>query len=240
MSALRESDPAANRPPSPRNETIGRSAGSPAAGAMKQSTYWLLEGSSNRGYKHVPTGFSVGAALFGPFWAAWKGSLALLLAFSAGSAILYFLPQWVASPYSPGLSRTLPTLASAGYVAVLGLYSNTWFRSALESDGWKLVGMTHMKRPQPPEQVGEWVVREYALITWPVNDPPQKPTARSPNAAGYLVGQHERDTTRWTLIPADRSWSALEEVLFDSQQEARALAEEHHPVLQGQWRVMAG
>lgn len=149
-------------------------------------------------------------------------------------------PQWVASPYSPGLSRTLPPLASAGYVAVLGLYSNTWFRSALESDGWKLVGMTHMKRPQPPEQVGEWVVREYALITWPVNDPPQKPTARSPNAAGYLVGQHERDTTRWTLIPADRSWSALEEVLFDSQQEARTLAEERHPVLQGQWRVMAG
>jgi len=82
---------------------------------MKQSTYWLMEGGNPRGHKHLSTGFSLGAAVLGPVWAVWRGSLALLIAFSAGSAMLYFLPQWLASPYSPGLSRTVPGIISAFY-----------------------------------------------------------------------------------------------------------------------------
>lgn len=203
---------------------------------MKQGTYWLLEGSNHRGHKHLSTGFSIGAALFGPFWAAWRGSLALMLAFSAGSAFLYFLPQWLYSPYSLGLSRTVPALVSASYTAALGLFANRWYRMALESDGWKVIGLTHMKSARPPEQYGEWVARESVVVSWPAGEQPVAAAPGSNTVAGYLIAQHELDADRWMLIAADRSWSTLEEIPASSSHQAKDMAEERQPEVRGHWR----
>jgi hypothetical protein len=203
---------------------------------MKQGIYWLLEGSKHQGNKHLSTGFSIGAALFGPFWAAWRGSLALLVAFSAGSALLYFLPQWLYSPYSLGLSRTVLALVSTSYTVALGLFANRWYRMALESDGWKVIGLTRMKSARPPEQYGEWVVRESVVVSWPAGAQPVAAARGRKAVAGYLVAQHELDADRWILIAADRSWSALEETPAASSNQAKALAEERQPEVAGRWR----
>lgn len=203
---------------------------------MKQGTFWLLEGSKHHGHKHLSTGFSIGAALFGPFWAAWRGSLALLVAFSAGSALLYFLPQWLHSPYSPGLSRTVLALVSTSYTVALGLFANRWYRMALESDGWKVIGLTHMKSAKPPEQYGEWVVRESVVVSWPAGEQPVAGATWWEAVAGYLVAQHEFDADRWMLVAVDRSWSGLEEIPADSPLQAKALAEERQPEVAGRWR----
>ena len=203
---------------------------------MKQGIYWLLEGSRHRGYKHLSTGFSIGAALFGPFWAAWRGSLALMLAFSTGSVILHFLPQWLATPHSPVLSLTVFLVVAVGYMAALARFANSWYRMALESDGWRVIGLTHMKSPTPPNQHSELIVRESAVVSWPTGEQPVATAPGSNAVAGYLVAQHELDADRWMLIAADRSWSALEEIPAASSHHAKGLAEERQPEVTGRWR----
>ena len=202
---------------------------------MKQGTYWQLQHIKTRDYKFVDSGFSIGAALFGPFWAIRKGSLILFAGFCAVWIFLYFLPQWVISPYSPGLSKWLVAVANIAFVVTLGLFSNAWYRMALESDGWKMAGKTRIVSTKVPAQIGEWVVRSYGWVIWPANEL-VKPTANAPSrTAGYLIGQHEIDDTQWQLMATNSSWTPIEDTPADSQLNAKRIAEERHPILRNRW-----
>lgn len=204
---------------------------------MNQASFWVLDG-GHRGIKHVPIGFSWAAAAFGPFWAMWRGSTALLAAFSAGATLLYLMPGWLATPYSPALSKTLPVLIGAVYIACIGAFAHTWLRMALEADGFKLAGQTHMRIPQPPRTVGELAVKHYAVVTWPPgSSPPHPPDQRQP-VAGYLIAQHERENAMWYLVSTDVTWTPMEEIQTGSLEKAKALADAQAPSLRDNWRVL--
>lgn len=121
-----------------------------------------------------------------------------------------------------------------------GVFASRWYRMALESEGWKVIGLTHMKSSTPPTQLGEWVVRESAVVSWPAGEPPVAATPGSKAVAGYLIAQHEREEGSWMLFAADRSWSALDEIPADSSHQAKTVAETRHPEVTGQWHSTTG
>lgn len=191
-----------------------------------------------RGYKHVQTGFSLGAAIFGPLWAIWRGSLALTAGFSLGALVVHFLPQWLSLPQSPLLSRTLVLILSASYIAILGMCANTWYRMAVEADGYKLIGLTHMRHPIPPAEIGDLVSQQYAVVSWPADTSPSPSQTAAQHAEGYLIAQHSTDASLWYLIPTDGNWSPLDTSPARSLEEAKTLTEAQAPSLRDHWRSM--
>ena len=200
-------------------------------------TYWIMK-SERHGQKHVPTGVSIYAAVFGPFWAASKGAIAIMCGMIGVNMVIYIAHYGLGNFIPQNINRGMFSVFQSLYTASVLIYANRWYKRELEGDGYTEMGHTRMKSETPPDFVGDVIVEQYAMRTWVSLKEAQDFKASDQHIGGYVIGHHENDKGLLFLVECGANWSAQKSTAIESKAAAMEMVSTKDRLIHSTWVAM--